>query len=238
MKVQIVPFSKDNYAYLLQADDGSVGVVDAGDAQAVLSVLRAQGLALDIIFSTHHHADHIAGNAELIVETDAALVGPAAEGARIAGMDIKLAGGDVFDFGGHAMRVIATPGHTMGHVCFYFPDDGILFTGDALFSMGTGRLFEGSAEDLWGYIQLLKALPDDTLIYCGHEYTRANAAFCLSVEPDNIALQTRAAEVDALLAQGLPTLPVALGVELETNVFLRANSAGELAELRALKEAF
>lgn len=238
MKVEILSILQDNYAYLITSDDGMVGVIDPGEGDAILNILQGDRLALDYIFNTHHHSDHTDGNALLKAETEAALVGPYAEKDRIKGLDIQLKDGDVFHFGTHPMQAISTPGHTKGHMCFYFPENGVLFTGDTLFSMGTGRLFEGSAQDLFESLQKIKVLPDETLIYCGHEYTQDNGNFCLSVEPDNMALQNRMLSVNALRERARPTLPVMLGVEKETNVFLRAETPEALATLRAQKEAF
>ena len=234
--VTLIPVHKDNYCYLLKGDDGFVGVVDPGEAGPVIAALETKGLKPDVIFVTHHHWDHIDGIGGLLKWHSCPVAGPASETARIPQMDILLDEDSDFKFGGEALHVLKTPGHTRGAICLHFPKSGLLFTGDTLFSLGCGRLFEGTPEQMWNSLQKIAALPDDTQIYCGHEYTQANAEFCLGIEPDNEALQERAGQVRVLRDQGKPTLPVSLKTEKETNVFLRAGSAVRFAELRALKD--
>lgn len=236
MSVSLIPVHKDNYSYLLEAEDGSVGIVDPGEAAPVIAALEARGLKPDVILITHHHWDHIDGIAGLLDWHPCPVAGPASETARIAPLDILLDEKCAFAFGGEAVRVLETPGHTRGSICLHFPESRLLFSGDTLFSLGCGRLFEGTPAQMWDSLQKIIALPDDTRIYCGHEYTLANAEFCLSIEPDNPALHTRIEEAKALRAQGLSTLPVSLGIEKDTNVFLRAGSLARFAELRALKD--
>lgn len=236
LTIELIPILQDNYCYLLTTDDGLCAVVDPGEAAPVLDVLERRGLTLDTIFNTHHHYDHTDGNAALIAATGAKLVGPKAEEARIAGMDIMLAEGETFAFGGYRFDVLDTPAHTRGHICFYCAQAKALFCGDTLFSLGCGRLFEGTADDLFAAFEKIRALPDDTLIYCGHEYTQANGRFCLQHDPDNAALRARMADVDALRAAGKPTLPVSLKMEKETNIFLRAPTPDALGHLRRLKD--
>lgn len=236
INVEIIPVLDDNYAYILVADDGAVAVVDPGEAAPIIAFLDAHTLSPSYIFNTHHHGDHIAGNADLTQRYGAKLVGPALEAARIPDMDITLSEGDDFHFGGEAVTIFETPGHTRGHICFYFPKSGLAFTGDTLFSMGCGRLFEGDADTMWASLQKLAALPDETRIYCGHEYTMSNGAFCLQHDPDNAALKARMDEVKRARAQNYPTLPVTLKTEKATNIFLRAGSAKEFGRLRAAKD--
>lgn len=236
--VTIIPTLKDNYAYLLVAEGGAVAVVDPGEAEPVQAVLLEKGLGLDYVLNTHHHGDHIAGNAALIEAWGAKLVGPRAETDRIPGMDILLDEGTAFSFGGEEVQVIETPGHTRGHICFYFPDSGVLFTGDTLFLMGCGRLFEGSAEEMFKSLSKIKALPDDTHVYCGHEYTVSGAQFCHHVLPDNDDIRHRLAHEQDVREAGQPTVPAALGLEKKTNVFLLVKSADELAAFRRMKDEF
>ncbi|MCB9982217.1 MAG: hydroxyacylglutathione hydrolase [Rhodospirillales bacterium] len=236
INVTLIPVHKDNYCYLLEAEDGSVGLVDPGEAGPVIATLKEKKLQPDVIFVTHHHWDHIDGIPGLLGRHSCPVAGPFSETTRILQMDILLDEDSAFEFGDEAVRVLETPGHTRGAICLYFPESGLLFTGDTLFSLGCGRLFEGTPEQMWNSLQKIIALPDETLIYCGHEYTQANAEFCLRVEPDNQALQKRSEAVKALRAKGQPTLPVPLKTEKETNVFLRAGSAERFAELRALKD--
>lgn len=234
--VTIIPVLKDNYAYLLEAKNGDTAVVDPGEADPVIEVLESRGLKLNYILNTHHHGDHIAGNDALQGKYGAKLVGPANEQDRIDGIDIPVHDGDVFSFGGDDIKAIETPGHTTGGVCYYFPRTEIVFTGDTLFSLGCGRLFEGTAEEMWNTMEKLAALPDDTKVYCGHEYTLANGEFCLTVEPENAELQKRLEEARALRDKNEPTLPSTIGLEKKTNVFLRAGSAENFAHIRELKD--
>lgn len=237
MEIKLIPLLKDNYACLLQDDSGKVAVVDPSEAAPVKAVLEEYGLKLDYILNTHHHGDHTGGNQELKAAYGCKVVGPAADARRIAGLDFGLKDGDIFELGESAARIIETPGHTSGHICFYFESDKALFCGDTLFSMGCGRLFEGTAAQMWHSLCKIMALPDETMIYCGHEYTLANGAFCLKIEPENPELQKRMEEVRRLRAKGLPTIPVTLAQEKDTNVFLRAGSAERFAEIRAAKDA-
>lgn len=237
LNVQIIPILQDNYAYLIQSND-HVGIIDPGEAAPIIQALERQGLSLDFVLNTHHHGDHVAGNRDLIERYGAQLVGPAAEAAKIHGIDIAVSDGDIFTFGNSTAQIIETPGHTLGGICLYFEQDKVLFSGDTLFSLGCGKLFEGTAEDMFHSLEKLKALPDDVLVYCGHEYTQSNAVFCLHVEPDNVALHRRIAEIDVLRASGQPTIPVLLENEKDTNVFLKAKSAEEFTALRKLKDTF
>ena len=234
--VTIIPTLKDNYTYLLKSADGRTAIIDPGEAGPVIEELERQKLSLDYILNTHHHADHIAGNGALIEKFDAKLVGPSKESIRIPSMDITLSEDDVFTLGGEDVQILETPGHTTGHICFYFPRSKMVFTGDALFLMSTGRLFEGTPEDLWITLQKLMALPDDTKIYCGHEYTLSNGEFCLGIEPDNQELQSRMKEVRKAREQNQSTMPSTVALEKKTNVFVRADSIERLAEIRRLKD--
>ncbi|MBU0800867.1 MAG: hydroxyacylglutathione hydrolase [Alphaproteobacteria bacterium] len=231
--VQIVPVLQDNYAYIIESD-GVYAVVDPGEAGPVIEALQKNKLSA--ILLTHHHGDHIGGAAELKKRYSAAIIAPAAEEHRIQDIDVMVREGDIYTVGQTEFHVIETPGHTAGHVCFYAPAEKFLFSADTLFSLGCGRLFEGTAEQMWESLQKLAALPDDTLVYCGHEYTAANARFALGVEPDNKDLKDRAAAVTALRAANRPTVPVHLGLEKQTNPFLRAGSAARFGALRMAKD--
>ena len=234
--ITLIPVLNDNYAYLIETDTVTA-IVDPGEAQPVIDALEAKGKTLDLILNTHHHGDHIAGNEALVEKYGARLIGPAAEVKRIDGMDKTVAEGDRFDIGNEPVDVFETPGHTSGHIVFYLPQTKALFSGDTLFSMGCGRLFEGTPDQMWQSLQKIMSLPDDTQIYCGHEYTKANGTFCLNIEPDNGDLKQRVDDVIALREAGQPTLPVTLSKEKKTNVFLRAGSAQRFAEIRAAKDA-
>ncbi len=171
-------------------------------------------------------------------ETGAAITGPAAEAAKIAGLDATVADGDTLRIGEHIARVIATPGHTAGHVSFHFPDNGLAFTGDTLFAMGCGRLFEGTPADMFASLARFADLPDETIIHCGHEYTQSNGRYALVAEPDNPAIHSRMNDVDRLRALGEPTVPTTMALERATNPFLRAQSVEQLAARRAAKDSF
>ena len=218
------PCLSDNYGVLIHAPAaGETACIDAPDANAVRAALDAKGWKLNQILVTHHHADHTVGIAALKAHYGCKVIGPAAEQDRIAGLDQTVSEKTPLSFGGLNIRVIETPGHTLGHISYFFPDARVAFTGDTLFALGCGRLFEGDAEMMWASLQKLATLPDDTTIYCGHEYTLANGRFALTVEPENAALKARMIEIEALRASGKPTLPTKLGLEKATNPFLRAN---------------
>ena len=224
LEVVLVPAGSDNYIYLLHdADSGATAVVDPGEAAPVIAALEARGWTPGHIINTHHHGDHIEGNEAVRAKYGCILVGPRSEMARIDHMDVTLAEGDVFEFAGHKAEIFETPGHTLGHIAFFFPDSDILLAGDTLFVLGCGRVFEGSMEQMWGSLKKLRALPASTRIYCGHEYTQSNARFALSIDGGNARLKARAAKIDRLRSEGKPTVPSTLGDELETNPFLRAD---------------
>ena len=187
----------------------------------VAAALKEKGWRLTHILTTHHHGDHTAGNLALKAETKCTIIGPRAEAAKVPGIDKQVGEGDTFEFGGYEVRVLDTPGHTAGHISYWIPSAGVAFVGDTLFAIGCGRVIEGNAQMMWSSLQKLMALPKETTVYCGHEYTQANATFALTIEPENEALQKRAKEVDQLRAAGKPTLPTSIGLELETNPFLR-----------------
>ena len=220
--VEIIPVLSDNYVYLLhEPEDGVTGVVDPAVAEPVMERLSASGWSLDWILSTHHHADHTAGNLELKELTGCKVAGPGKDAARIPGIDVKLVEGDRFKLGTAEAEIFETPGHTSGHISFWFPQSKALFSADTLFSLGCGRLFEGTPAEMWTSLQKYAPLPDGALVYCGHEYTQSNARFALSVDPGNEALKARAKEVDEQRAAGKPTIPTTLGQERATNPFLR-----------------
>lgn len=221
------PCLGDNYGVLLHDEDsGQTAAIDAPDGQAVLDALKEKGWNLTHILVTHHHADHTQGIDALISACDCKVIGPTETMGRVPSIQEGVDDGDVFDFAGYSVQVIGTPGHTLDMINFYFADQGVVFTGDTLFAMGCGRLFEGDPAMMWVSLQKLMALPNDTVIYCGHEYTQANADFAMSVDGGNPELQKRVEIVKALRAAGKPTLPTVMQMELDTNPFLRAGDAG------------
>lgn len=249
LTVHQFPCLSDNYGFLARDEaSGLAACVDTPDAGAILRELGRLGWKLDLILNTHWHPDHAGGNAEIKAATGATIVGPA-EVTRISALDREVRGGDPVMLGETRFEVIESGGHTLGHIAYYDAADRIAFVGDTLFALGCGRLFEGPPEQMWASLQRLAALPDDTRVYCAHEYTAANARFALSVD-DDPALQARAAEVFAARERGEPTVPTTIGLEKATNPFLRApvlagrvGAAGRpdheaFAAVRAAKDMF
>ena len=237
--VRAIPMLSDNYAWLLtDSVTGSIGILDPAEAAPAMQLLEGQGQRLDFIFLTHHHPDHIGGVPELVARYHPKVVGNGADAARLPALDVPVYEGALVPFGAATLRVIAMPGHTLGHIGYYIAEGEILLSGDTLFSLGCGRLFEGTAEQMFTSLAKLDELPGSTLVCAGHEYTAANARFALHVDPANEALQARAKEVENLRAQGLPTLPVTLAQERATNPFLRAKTVAAFASLRRDKDNF
>jgi hydroxyacylglutathione hydrolase len=220
-----LPVLNDNYIYLFHAPvSAETAVVDPAISQPVLDCLNNKGWNLDYIFNTHHHWDHVGANLELKEKTNCLILASEADRSRIPGIDKELKQGDEIQLGNETAKIIATPGHTLGHIVYHFAQSNALFCGDTLFSMGCGRLFEGSAEQMWQSLQQIKKLPKETQIYCAHEYTQANGKFALTIEPDNHALQKRLREVRQLRKENKATIPCSIEEELATNPFLREDS--------------
>lgn len=220
-----LPVLDDNYIFLINdPDSGDTAVVDPALAQPVLDELEENNWHLSYVFNTHHHWDHTGGNLELKQKTGCKIIGAENDQQRIPGIDRLVRENDQIKLGKHPITIFETPGHTRGHIVYYFPKDNLLFCGDTLFVMGCGRLFEGTPEQMWHSLKKLKALPGPTNIYCTHEYTQANARFALTMEPNNRDLIAKAEKVNQLRAQGLPTVPSTITEEIATNPFFRANS--------------
>ncbi len=235
IRIHVIPVLSDNYTYVI-GNNANLIVVDPGEAAPVCEFLGSR--KPDCILLTHHHGDHVGGAVELKTEYKAHVIGPAAESARMPMINQGVTDGDIVRVSGLDIHVIATPGHTNGHCVFWIPQAKALFSGDTLFSLGCGRLFEGTPAQMQDSLQKLAELPEDTLVYCGHEYTESNGRFALSVDPQNQDLIRRMAEVKDLRAAGKPTVPVTLDVEKKTNPFLRAQSVEDFAKLRAMKDEF
>ena len=229
----------DNYGVLLHDDQtGLTAAIDAPEEAPIAERLKARGWNLDHIFITHHHEDHVEGNVALKRAFGSTITGPAKEADKIPAIDRKVSGGDTIAFGDYRIEVMDTPGHTLGHISYLIRSERLAFVADTLFAVGCGRVIEGTMPMMWDSLMKLAALLDDTIVYCGHEYTEANIRFALTVEPDNPDLVRRAAAVKALRAEGRMTLPTTIGLEKQTNPFLRAGSAERFAELRRRKDAF
>jgi hydroxyacylglutathione hydrolase len=249
IQIEIVPCLSDNYAYLVKSG-ASCAVVDPSEPEPVQAALAKTGWKLNHILNTHHHLDHTGGNLALKQETGAVIVGPGKDAARIPGLDVGVDEGSGWEFDGRKVQVLEVPAHTRGAITFVI--DGNAFTGDTLFAMGCGRLFEGDPAMMWNSLSKLMTLPDDTQVWCGHEYTQSNGRFALTLEPGNEALAARMEIVNAARAKGAPTVPSTMRLEKQTNPFLRPDNAeirkslgmekaGDVAvfgEIRARKDKF
>jgi hydroxyacylglutathione hydrolase len=225
LEIHQFPCLNDNYGYLVhEPGSGATAAIDTPEVKPILAALEEKGWTLTHILNTHHHFDHAGGNAELKEKTGCMVIGPKGEKDLIPGIDRAVGEGDIVELGAACARVIDVPGHTRGHIAYSFDEEHIAFVGDTLFALGCGRLFEGTAQQMWTSLGKLMELPDDTVVYCAHEYTQSNARFALSVEPDNVALTARAREIDEKRARGEWTVPTTIGLEKRTNPFLRAAS--------------
>lgn len=251
LEIDLFACRSDNFGVLLHDPaSGATASIDAPEEKSILDALARRGWTLSHIFTTHHHNDHVEANLALKERFGVTIVGSARE--TIPGIDRKVDGGDSFEFTGRRVEVIATPGHTLGHVCFHLPEEKLLFAADTLFALGCGRLFEGTPAQMWESLCKLALLPDETTVYFGHEYTLSNARFAKTVDPDNAALASRVAEIEVLRAAGAFTAPTTIGLERATNPFLRAadpairrhlgmataSDAAVFAEIRGRKDRF
>jgi len=235
--VRQFPCLSDNYGFLIRDEaTGKTACIDTPDAAAILAELKVLGWGLDYILNTHWHPDHAGGNAEVKAATGATIVAPP-EVAKISAIDRVVADGDVVMLGETKLEVMDTGGHTLGHITYFDAEGQIAFVGDTLFALGCGRLFEGTPEQMWTSLSRLAALPDETAVYCAHEYTASNARFALSID-DSPALTARAGEVFAARERGEPTVPTTIAREKATNPFLRAGDAATFAAVRAAKDVF
>lgn len=237
LEIVQIPVLNDNYVYLArEPQSGAVGVVDPAVHEPVLAELQRRNWTLTHILNTHHHPDHVGGNMALKQATGCKVIGPEADADRIPGLDIAVGDNEGINLGNETARVFDVPGHTKGHIAYWFADSQALFCGDTLFALGCGRLFEGTPAQMWSSLTKLRRLPDETRVYCAHEYTESNARFAVTVEPNNAALQQRYARVRELRAAGKPTVPSTLAEEKATNPFLRPMS-GDIRQQLDMVEA-
>ena len=224
MLIEPIPCLTDNYAYIIYDDISKIAsVIDPSEAKPIISFLKKKQIKLNYILNTHHHFDHIGGNIELKKIYDAKVVGFEGDKHRIPGIDITVKDEEICRFGSSSVKILHIPGHTLGHICFFFEKEKIAFTGDTLFSLGCGRIFEGDHKQMLNSLNKIKELPKDTKIYCGHEYTYKNAEFCIKHDISNIYLKKKFEEIKKLRSQNLPTLPSSLEEELKSNIFLRCD---------------
>jgi len=226
LNIEITPIKclADNYAYIIYDNNSkNIGVVDPSEAEPIINFLKEKNFGLNYILNTHHHFDHIGGNIELKKKYNAKVVAFAGDKDRIPGIDIMLKDNDQWSFGNSKVKILHIPGHTLGHICFFFEKERIAFTGDTLFSLGCGRIFEGDHEQMLKSINKIKKLPKDTKIYCGHEYTYKNGKFCMIYDKDNIDLIKHFKKIKKLRSENLPTIPSTLEEELKSNIFLRCD---------------
>ncbi|MBT5899501.1 MAG: hydroxyacylglutathione hydrolase [Candidatus Pelagibacter sp.] len=253
MNVNVIPCLSDNYSYcVVDPETKKVVIVDPAEFDAVDSFLEKNNLSLDFILNTHHHGDHVDGNQSLKKKYNCKIVGFAPDHNRIPGIDILLDDGQIWEFANTEVEVHHVPGHTSGHIFYYFKKNNLAFVGDVVFSLGCGRIFEGTYEEMFASVDQIRKLPPQTKVFCGHEYTKSNLAFCMSVDPDNDDLKKRTTEIESLRRQNKPTIPTTIEVELKTNIFFRLddlavrkslslNNATDLevfTKLRKLKDNF
>ena len=237
MKIQIIPCLQDNYSYLIIDEENNIAcVVDPSEADPIIEYLENTKIKLKFILNTHHHYDHVGGNLKLKEKYGASVVGYDGDKERIPGIDILINDQETWIHKNFEAKIIYIPGHTLGHICFYFPKDELVFTGDTLFSLGCGKIFEGTYTQMFNSLMKLKKLPKNTKVYCGHEYTLQNSKFCMIHDADNENLKAKINDIKIKLKAGLSTMPSTIKDELECNIFLRSNSVETFSKLRDLKD--
>jgi len=239
MRVEIIPCLQDNYSYIIIDEKNNTAcVVDPSEATPIINFLRKENIELKYILNTHHHFDHIGGNEDLKKEFKSIVVGFKEDSKRIPGIEVLLEDGQTWRAENFLAKIIHVPGHTTGHICFHFFKDNLVFTGDTLFSLGCGRVFEGTYEEMFLSLNKIKSLPEDTKIYCGHEYTLNNANFCIKHDLENQNLKKRIKLIKKQRENGQPTIPITIRDELDCNIFLRAKDLKTFSKLRDLKDNF
>ena len=239
MRIEIIPCLQDNYSYLIIDDNNnSACVVDPGEAKPIVDYLKNKNIKLKYILNTHHHFDHIGGNEYLKKKFGSIVVGFKKDINRIPEIDVLLEDNQIWKAENFKAKIIHIPGHTTGHICFHFFQEKLVFTGDTLFSLGCGRIFEGTYKEMFESLNKIKSLPEETKVYCGHEYTLSNLKFCIKYNPENQNLIKKAENIKKKIDNGLPTIPSTIKDELECNIFLRANDLESFSKLRDLKDNF
>ena len=238
MIVEIIPCLQDNYSYLIIDENNNACVVDPSEAKPVIDLVERESINLEYILNTHHHYDHIGGNEELKERYNSIVVGYNGDAKRIPGIDVLVENNQVWKGDDFEAKIIHIPGHTTGHISFHFFKEKLIFTGDTLFSLGCGKIFEGTYQEMFESLNKIKSLPEDTKIYCGHEYTLQNSKFCIKHDPTNSNLQNKILEITEKLENALPTIPSILKDEIECNIFLRAKNVESFSKLRDLKDNF
>ena len=239
MQIEIIPCLQDNYSYLIIDESNNYAcVVDPSESLPIIEFLENKNIRLKYILNTHHHYDHIGGNEDLKKKFGAKVIGFKKDSNRIPGIDIELENNQIWKADKFIAKVIHIPGHTSGHICFHFFQEKIVFTGDTLFSLGCGRIFEGTHQEMFNSLKIIKSLPKETKVYCGHEYTLNNSKFCIKYDPENINLKKKIENLKNKVLNGLPTIPSTIKEELDCNIFLRTKDLETFSKLRDLKDNF
>ncbi len=239
MRVEIIPCLQDNYSYLIiDESNKTASVVDPSEAKPIINFIEKENINLKYILNTHHHYDHIGGNKDLKKKYNSVVIGYKDDASRIPGIDILLNNNQIWKADNFEAKIMHIPGHTTGHISFHFFKEKLIFTGDTLFSLGCGKIFEGTYQDMFDSLNQIKKLPQDTKIYCGHEYTLQNSKFCIKHDPENLNLKKKIVEIKKKLENNIPTIPSTLKDENECNIFLRAKDVESFSKLRDLKDNF
>ena len=239
MRVEIIPCLQDNYSYLIiDESNKTASVVDPSEAKPIINFIEKENINLKYILNTHHHYDHIGGNKDLKKKYNSVVIGYKDDASRIPGIDILLNNNQIWKADNFEAKIMHIPGHTTGHISFHFFKEKLIFTGDTLFSLGCGKIFEGTYQDMFDSLNQIKKLPQDTKIYCGHEYTLQNSKFCIKYDPENLNLKNKIVEIKKKLENNMPTIPSTLKEENECNIFLRAKDIESFSKLRDLKDNF
>ena len=239
MRVEVIPCLQDNYSYLIiDKSNNSACVVDPSEAKPIMNFIEKENINLKYILNTHHHFDHVGGNKNLKKKYNSVVIGYKDDANRIPEIDILLEDNQIWKADNFEAKIMHIPGHTTGHICYHFFKEKLIFTGDTLFSLGCGKLFEGTYQDMFSSLKKIKKLSQDTKIYCGHEYTLQNSKFCIEYDPENTKLKNKITEIKKKLENNLPTIPSTLKDEIECNIFLRAKDVESFSKLRDLKDIF